>query len=502
MADANNVEIGLRLPVELQAVLEDWHDGGGPLYQRLASSLGAGITRGHLLLGSRLPPERDLAVRLGVGRSVVAGAYEVLRRQGLVERRQGRGTEVTGVRAGVGANRRSTQLTTLLQRNVVFRNLGEPTVDTIDLVSSTGPTGIVRDSIAEAIDALDVSTLLCDQGYVPLGYPPLRRAVATHLTARGVPTTEDEVLVTGGAQQAITLIATHYVSPNELVVVEDPTYPGAIDAFRTAGARILPVPVVDDVGVNLEVLAATLERNAVRAAYLIPAFHNPTGSLLSEEARREVARIGDRLRIPIIEDEALADLAIDLDPPRPIAALSPNGSVITVGSLSKLAWGGLRVGWIRAPRGTIRQLGRLKASADLGCSLLSQAVATELLARVATIRSARRLELRMRRARLTQLLTELLPTWSWTMPKGGLSMWACLPAGSSSEFSRVALGKGVSIVPGSAMSVIGAFDDHVRISFDEHPQVLDEGLQRLAEAWQIYARVGEESGSCDLKIIA
>jgi DNA-binding transcriptional MocR family regulator len=500
MGRTNHSGIGMRLPAELSGALEGWRLGEGPLQRRLAAALAAAVERGDLLPGTKLPPERALAAQLGVARTTVSAAYELLGRKGLVDRLQGRGTHVAGG-DGMPMGRRAADLTTSLQRNVIFRRLTEGSSDAIDLLGSSAPPGAeVRQAVAAATGAIGLDQLMSDHGYYPLGYPPLRRAVAAHLSARGLPTTQEQVLVTGGAQQAISLLAAYYVSPGSVIVLEDPTFPGAVDAFRAAGARILSVPL-HAAGADIGLLASTISQNTVRALFLMPTFHNPTGAVMPDAARRQLARLGRVSQTPIIDDNTLAELALGAEPPPPLAAYDRDAPIVSVGSLSKLFWAGLRVGWIRASRPVIAQLGQLKAVADLGCSLVSQAIAVGLLADVERIGDMRRAELTERLALLEGLLHDMLPDWRWRQPKGGLSIWARLPAGSSAELAQVAGRRGVLVAPGPLMSPTGGFDEFIRLPFDHDPAVLSEGVRRLASAWQVYAAALNSYGSSRMDVI-
>lgn len=490
----------MQLPAELSGALEGWRLGEGPLQRRLADALVSAVERHDLLPGTKLPPERVLAAQLGVARTTVAAAYEQLERKGLVERLQGRGTHVTSG-DGTPMGQRAADLTTSLQRNVIFRRLTGGSPDAVDLLASSAPPGTaMRHAITAAAGAIDLDELMSDHGYYPLGYPPLRRVIAEHLSARGLPTTHDQVLVTGGSQQAISLLAAYFVSPGSVIAVEDPTFPGAADAFRAAGARILTVPL-HAAGTGIDLIAATVSQSTVRAIYVMPTFHNPTGGVMPEATRRELARFCRTSEVPIIEDNTLAELALEYEPPPPLAVYGRDAPVVTVGSLSKLFWGGLRVGWIRASRSVIAQLGQLKAVADLGCSLVSQAIAVGLLADVQRLGDLRRAELTERLVLLEELLHGMLPQWRWQRPKGGLSIWARLPAGSSAELAQVAGRHGVLIAPGPLMSPTGRFDEFIRLPFDHEPAVLREGVQRLALAWQSYAAVLDSYGSSHMDVI-
>lgn len=500
MPRSNQSSPRARLPLDLLQVLDGWDQHEGPLHQRLAAALVSAVERDELPRGTRLPPERTLAAHLGVARATVSAAYSHMERQGLVERRQGRGTHVTGDES-IGVDVHAAKLATSLQRNVLFRRLGETAPDTIDLLGTTGPPSRrIREFLAHAIAAVDVEALTRFHGYFPLGYPPLRTAIAAYLSAQGVPSSEGEILVTGGAQQAISLAARSLASAGALVVIEDPTFPGAVDAFQIAGARVLTVPV-RQFGADIDLIKQTVIENRVRAVYLMPTFHNPTGAVMPTETRKELARFSRVAELPILEDNTLYDTALGSAPPPPLAAYSRGAHVISIGSLSKVYWAGLRVGWIRAPRSTIAQLGRLKAVADLGTSLPSQAIALGLLARSGEIGQLRCDELAARLTRLEELLRRHLPEWSWRRPEGGLTLWVRFPEGSATELTQMALRRGVSIAPGSLMSTTGRFDDFVRLSFDHEESVLAEGVRRLASAWRSYRRQLASSRSSRLDVI-
>jgi DNA-binding transcriptional MocR family regulator len=190
----------------------------------------------------------------------------------------------------------------------------------------------------------------------------------------------------------------------------------------------------------------------------------------------------------VVEDNALADLALTCNPPRPIAAFSNSCAILTLGSMSKLFWGGLRVGWVRAAPQVIAQLTRMKVTQDLGSSVASQALSVRLLANVDNVKAFRRKQATLRLEVLTRLLSELLPSWTWRRPAGGLSLWIRLPYGRADHFAQVAARHGVVIIPGSTASTSSNHDDCIRLPFVRDPEVLTDGVQRLAEAWEAYSR--------------
>lgn len=466
--------------------LGGWQLGEGPAYRRLAGAIRSAIERGDYPAGSRLPAERLLAKALSVSRTTVVGAYEELRQDGWLESRQGSGSRVCRPKPA-SPSRRETLTSRAFQRNTVFRGLVESSGSTIEFLGAHLPGAVefLEDAIAHA--GKDLAGWLGHSGYSALGIPPLRQRIAEHITASGLPTKAEEVLVTHGAQQAIGLATQLYVQGNDAVVLEDPTYVGAIDVFASAGARLLPIPVTQE-GLRLDVLRDTMLRETPRLAYLMPTFHNPLGVVASDASRREIVRLAEERGVPILEDHTLADLTLgDAAPPPPLAAYARSGAVLTVGSLSKLIWGGLRVGWVRAPEEIIARLARLKVMSDLGNSVVSQVVAARLLARVEEIKVSRRRLLEERLEIASRELARLLPDWRWRRPAGGLSLWVRIPRGSAAEFVEVALRHGVSLVAGSTCSPRAAYPDFLRIPFVQEPEVLRDGIRRLAGAWKTYA---------------
>jgi DNA-binding transcriptional MocR family regulator len=473
----------------LLGVLGRWSDGRGPLYRRLAAALSAAARRGELAPGMRLPAERTLARALSLSRSTVVAAYELLRQEEVVDRRQGSGTRVRALADGPRAEPPAAGGGAFLGRNTLFGRLTDGTDGTIDFHGAYLLGGGLPRVVLADLDR-ELAGLSRASGYTPLGHPPLRQAVAERLTRRGLPTRPAQVLITSGAQQAIGLAAANELRPGDAALVENPTYPGALDAIGAAGARLAWVTTGRG-GADVEQLREVVARARPRLVYLIPTFQNPTGGLMPEARRRALARLVRELGVPLVEDDSLADLTLDDPPPPPIAAFDPEAPILTLGSLSKLGWGGLRVGWVRAPEPLVARLGRLKAVTDLGSSLPSQVIATRLLGHVDELLRDRQRMLRERYALITRLLQEWLPDWSWEPPRGGVCLWVRLPHGSAAEFAQVALRHGLSLVPGPVSSADNGFADYLRLPFGLEPPALEEGVRRLARAWDAYVPLAE-----------
>lgn len=459
--------------------LDGWDVGGGPLFRRLARAVGAAIERGDLAPGDRLPSERALARSAAVSRGVVVAAYDDLLGAGLVERRHGSGTYVS---SSLDPPPPPGREGSALVARLVERSLGAGEVVDLSLSVLHDAEGMPQVSIGTA----DLVELVPDTGYSPWGLPALRAALAAEATAAGLPTGPDQVVVTGGAQQGLAAAIACWVRPGDVVVVEDPTYPGVLAALATAGAVVRPVPV-DRHGVRPEPLAAVLaDRPAL--VHLQPPLHSPTGAVLSAARWQAVVDLVVGARVPLVEDRALADLSWGR-PPAPLAAHAPDHPIAVVGSLSKRWWGGLRLGWVRAPGPVAGRIARVKATQDLGTSAVAQGFALRLLDHpdAAPALAARVADLRHRHDVLAAELGRRLPTWRWTTPAGGLSLWVRLPAPVAADLAVAALDHGVAVATADGLSAAPGWPDHLRLSFAAPPAALREGVARLAAAWSTVA---------------
>jgi len=473
-------------PAALVGALGKWTSGDGPVYRRLARALEAAIDRGELGPGSRLPSERALSAALALSRTTVVSAYEELRAAERVESRRGSGTRVRGSAVRGPGLRLREDPSGSFRRHPVYRSLVDGPGDTIEFLGAHLPAPEMLPRELARVDERLLRELARGPGYLPMGLPALRQAIARHLAGWGVATAEDQVMVTHGAQQAIGLAGALFLERGDAVLVEDPTYLGSIDIFTGLGARLVPVPVGGDAAWVARV-RELVARTAPRLIYLMPTFHNPTGAVMPEPARRALAKLAREMRVPILEDNTLADLSLGTRPPAPISSFDPDAPVLTVGSLSKLFWGGLRIGWIRASEELLSRMTRLKIMADLGGSLVGQLGAVRLLAQADRVRQARRREMRERLDLLTRLLRKHLPSWKWTAPAGGLSLWVELPRGDADAFAQLALRHGVAVVPGTLASPTGGWGDRLRLPFVLDPGPMTEGVERLARAWGAYA---------------
>jgi DNA-binding transcriptional MocR family regulator len=487
-----------RAAEQLLDAINGWATGDGPLYARLAAALGDAITGGRLAPGTRLPPERQLCLDLAVSRSTVAAALDDLARRELVDRRQGSGTYVRGIERPPADGRR--EFVHGLDEHALLRDLsGSPHAAIELLAAAVDCAPEVRTAVADLTDH-EIRRWTTGHGYVPLGLPPLRDEIARHLSDRGLPTTPDQVMVTTGAVEAVLLAGRLFVEPGDPVAVEAPSYIGALDVLRSIGGRLLGVDV-DEHGARTDQLSALMTRSLPRLVYLIPDFQNPTGTVLSAARRHEVARLAAEFRVPVIEDLVQHDLWFDREPPPAIAAVAPDAPILTLGSMSKVFWGGLRIGWVRADHATIERLGRIKTVTNYGTPAIDQLTSARLLPRTDAVAARRRKRLGRRLTRLQDAMATALPDWHWRPPAGGLSAWIRLPTPDAPALVRTAERHGVALATGASFGLAaGDHRDHVRVPFVAAPDTIAEGVRRLASAWDDVTR-GRDRGSTTAVVV-
>lgn len=481
----------------LVAVLGSWRRPG-PAYAALADAVRRAVLAGSLPLATRVPGERELAAALGVSRTTTSGAYGLLRDEGYLVSRQGSGT-VTALPGGPGATAHPPRPgTTALPALPVHHPLAADGVVDLTIAACPAPTALAA-ATARAVAALPAYA--AGHGYAPLGLDVLRAAIAERCTARGTPTTPDQVLVTTGAQHAIALLVATHAGPGDRVVVEQPTYPHAVDAVRAAGARPVPVPTGAD-GLDVDLLESTVRQVAPRLVYLVPDHHNPTGSTLDAAARERVRLLARRTGTVVAGDEVLTDLTLAGPPPPPFAGDGTGARVVTIGSMSKSHWGGLRVGWLRGPAELVTRLALARRSGDLGTAVLDQLVAAELLREGDAPLVERRAHLRAGRDLLVGLLRDRLPDWRFAVPAGGQSLWVDLGAPVSSSLSALALAHGVRVAPGPTFGVDGALENRLRLPFTAAPQDLVRAVDGLALAWAALGSPGGRGAAASAPLAA
>lgn len=443
-------------------------DGAGPTYRLIAERIRLLVIDGRVADGSRLPSERELAAALRVSRTTTTRVYAELRDTGILHSRQGSGSIV---RLPLTASSASSLIIT------------PDDADTIALTYSApiGPPGLAR---AFESAAAKLPGLLSTTGYLPDGLPVLRELLAQRYTDGGLPTDPSQIVVTSGAMGAISLLARALITPGQRIVVEGTSYPHAHDSFESVGGRLSALPVHSSPW-EPESLASILAGGPHRAAYFIPDFHNPTAAVMSEEERTTWARKMRRHDVVPIVDESLREINLDgVELPPVFATYDPRA--VLIGSSSKSFWGGLRVGWIRAPRDLVMPLVQARMMDDLGTSAFDQLVVAELLTEGGQTAAAGRARLRSARDHLLAELAQQLPDFDVPCPTGGLNLWVTLPERMSSRLTAAASRHGLLLTPGPRFfSRAGAAGErHLRIPYTQSHETLTEAVRRLALAYE------------------
>ncbi|GAA5198808.1 PLP-dependent aminotransferase family protein [Arthrobacter gyeryongensis] len=456
-------------PTAMVRLLGPWNTGAAPAYRELADVVRLLVMDGRIPLDVALPSERALAVTLGVSRTTVTAAYASLREQGFLSGGQG-----------------SRGRTGIPHRTVPVSGPGLAVPEGIlDLAYASLPaTGeVVHRAFADAL--IDLPALLPGFGYDAVGLPSLREAIADRYTAAGIPTTAAQILVTSGAQHALNIILKTLAGRQQKVLVEHPSYPNALDAIRASGSRTVPVPMPPAAeptsgGWDIDGMVAAMRHQRPAMAYLVPDFHNPTGRIMSNLQRRRLVREAAGTGTVLVVDETLRELNLDDVSTSPLAAFSP--AVVTIGSLSKSHWAGLRTGWIRAEVDLISRFVQTRTTMDLGGPIVEQLAAARLLRAFAEPLDARLAELRRNREALLGLLAEHLPDWHVERPRGGLTAWCRLPTPSSTALTVVAPDFGVRLAAGPRFGVGGAFEHFMRVPYTLAPAQLETAVLALRDA--------------------
>ena len=450
----------------LAELLEPWARDQRPSSAGVRTGIRRLVLDGRLAPGTRLPAERELAEALGVSRTLVVRAWELLRADGYVESRRSAGSwiVVPGAAAGTAGS------------GGWFPRGSER----FDLAHATPPA---PPEIAAVVDRVRPRLIeqLPGHGNELRGLSALRERIAARFDGRGLPTSPEQILVTNGAQHAFALVLRTLLAPGERVLVEHPTYPNAPEAIR--GAHGVPVPVpMDEAGWDLDSLEATLRQTSPRLAYLMPDFQNPTGCRMDATDRQRLAAALRRTRTAAVIDETFVD--VDLSgqrPPPPMAAFAED-QVITIGSASKSFWGGLRIGWIRAPEELVGRIVFARAALDMGTPVLEQLILAELLEDPEPVLERLRGEWTLRRDSLIDALSASAPSWRWRVPEGGLSVWCDLGSPVGSRLAVNAEQHGVRIASGSRFAVQGSLERYVRLPYALPPDQLGETVRRLVLA--------------------
>ncbi|MBD3160951.1 MAG: aminotransferase class I/II-fold pyridoxal phosphate-dependent enzyme [Candidatus Eisenbacteria bacterium] len=479
-----------------------------PVYLQIVHAIRERISAGALPVGTRLPPERKLAEELGVNRSTVFQAYRELKERGLLGARVGSGTvvlppQVTSADPALRGR--------AIPWNQLFRAPAASDPDPLlrDLLSLTEREDLISFAVGlpspDCLPIADVQRIFAELSeeagaslylHCPTeGHTPLREALSVWADSRGIETNASELLVLSGSQQGLDLAARVFLSPGDAVVVEEPTYIGALHVFRDAGARLLSVPADAD-GMRTDLLANLLEKNRPKLIYTLPTFQNPSGSVLSLERRRHLLDLSLRHQVPILEDDPYSELRYEGEPLPSLRGMEGGESVLHLSTFSKLLLPGLRVGWLVAPPPVIRRFALAKQSIDLHTNTVAQMILDRFVreglleAHLEMVRSA----YRKKRDLIHSVLSVKAPAGlSWRSPQGGFYVWGRLPDGiDSSRLLGIAADAGVAYLPGWPCFAAEGGERYFRLNFTypEGDRIV-EGVERLMQAIETAALLPE-----------
>jgi 2-aminoadipate transaminase len=482
-----------------------------PLYVQLRDQLRALVHAGDLRPGDRIPASRELATMLGVHRTTVANAYAELEAEGLIQGHVGRGTFIQGNGHGLkitppappvwnGGNGIRWELLFADERGeeVLSRLTASAPEDALSFVMARpAPEFFPIDELQTCVNAIlrNEGTEVLNLGPSD-GYAPLKEALLEQLRRDGISAKDENLLITDGCQQSLDLISKAFVRPGDTVILENPTYPGAVAVFNGARARCLGVPVRThaepgtSLGLDLEALEATLAANRVKLVLLTPDFQNPTGTSMPLASRRKVLELAGRYQVPVVEDHIYARLHAREERLPSLKQLDRSNLVIHIDSFAKVAFPGLRVGWVVAPATAIERLRVVKQNTDIHTDQLAQATLGEFLRRglfakhVAKMRKVYGVRL----VALDEALRKNMPEGTrWTCPEGGMCLWLELPPGfDANELLIHAKERGVLFAPGRYFYVQGTLPNTLRLAFaslDE--KQIARGVATLADLLRI-----------------
>jgi 2-aminoadipate transaminase len=490
-----------------------------PLYIQLRDQLRSLVHTGDLRPGDRIPASRELAQVLGVHRTTVANAYAELESEGLIQGHVGRGTFIKNDGNGLKITPpapASMNGHDGLRWELLFAD--ERSEEILTRLTAEAPDDALSFVMARPADEFFpvedlqscVHATLKREGSEILnlgasdGFAPLKEALLDLLKQDGIPAKDENLLVTAGCQQALDLIAKAFVRSGDTVILENPTYPGATAVFAGVHARCLGVPVRthaepgSTLGIDLEALEMTLAANRVKLLVLTPDFQNPTGVSMTLASRKRVLELAARHQVPIVEDHIYARLNARVERVPSLKQLDRSNLVIHIDSFAKVAFPGLRVGWIVAPPAAIERLRLVKQTTDLHTDQLAQATLAEFLRRglfQKHLARMRKIYAQRLNAMDAALRKEMPEGVRWLMPEGGMCIWLELPPGyDASELMIHARERGVLFAPGRYFYVSQPMPNTLRLGFASlNEKQIARGVTILAEVLRLEMRKRQRS---------
>ena len=458
-----------------------------PIYTQIVQYITDRIRSGDWVEGDRLPSQRRMADAFGVNRSTIVTAMEELISYGIVEGSHGGGTRITGgswsltlaqppdwntfIQSGhFLANKPTIQMINKMEYEEDYVRIG-----TGELSPSLYPNELAAKILRELPDSIPSLNYL--EG---LGLPALRKTLCDYLLDKhGIKAKPENILITSGSLQALQLISLCLLKRGSTVYTESPSYLKSLEVFQSAGMNMAGLPM-DEEGIRFSSLKGKNLKDSL--IYTIPSFHNPTSRIMSEGRRRSLLNFVSEHKLPLIEDDAYAELWMEKKPPKPIKSIDESGNVLYLGTLSKTIAPGLRIGWVVGPEAVVYRLGDVKMQTDYGSSSVSQWMASKLLMdpEYEKYLTDLRGELRIRRDLALEACEEYLADLcTWETPRGGFYIWLRFAHKLPMEMIfREALDQGILFNPGNVYDY--GDNNAIRLSYAyADPEDLRKGIEIL-----------------------
>jgi DNA-binding transcriptional MocR family regulator len=446
-------------------------------YERYAEELTALIRRGDLPPGARLPSVRQASRSRRISPATVFEAYYLLQARGLIESRPRSGFFVRTqaapparrVMAGAPRSRAVSVSDLVFEVLAATRRPGVAPLGSAFPGVELFPLRQLARALSTGMRRLEPARIVED---LPPGNARLRQQIALRYALSGTRVSAEEILITNGAMEALTLSLQAVTRPGDAVAVESPAFYAALQALERLGLKAVEIPCDPWTGLDLAALRDALRRHDVKACWFMPSFQNPTGNNLSDAGRVELMQLLEAHDVPLIEDDVYAELYYDQRPPRPVKALDTRGLVMHCGSFSKCLAPGYRIGWVAGGR-YAEAIERAKVMTTLSCAVPSQQALAEYLAHGGYERHLRKLRRTLARQRdlAARLATRYFPAGTrLSSPAGGYFLWVEFPAGVDTlQMHRDALEQGINIAPGQIFSATRKFGNCLRLNYG-HPR--------------------------------
>lgn len=485
-----------------------------PLYLQIVNQIKDQIMAGILPAGYKLPPERRLADSLLVNRTTVLNAYRELKAENLIGAHVGKGTIVMPLQKKEPHDQVTGQKPIW---NYFFSEYSNRSADRVinDLLSLANRTDVISFATGMASPQCIPSTiingmeeLLAQGRYQALlhspveGFASLRKAISSYMERKGCFSRPEEVMLLSGSQQGIDLVARILIDPGDIVFMEDPTFFPALKVFRMAGARVIGIPMDHD-GMKIDVLKQLLQQYRPKLIYTIPSFHNPTGTEMSLERRKQLLELVNHYKIPVLEDDAYGELCYQGEPLPSLKSMDYSGYVIYLNTFSKTVYPGLRIGWIVADKKVVARLAGVRQTVDLHTNCLSQIIIERYLASGRIENHLKMISEQYRERRDLMALTLSKHQDSgirFHIPRGGYYIWCQLPKEvSEDDLVKKAGADGVVFLPGACCFVTVPAGGFIRLNFTfADRKEITRGIEILCHAIKELKENGSRTGSGEL----